>query len=69
MKNTIPDDNLCDLPNTATCSNTGIIKIAVQMAVADTGATGHFVLSGTPVIDVLPLTSPISVNLPDGSVM
>ena len=39
------------------------------MTVADTGATGYFVLPGTPVIDALPTTSPISINLPDGSVI
>ena len=43
--------------------------IAVNMAVADAGATGHLVLPVTPVVDVLPTSSPISINLPDGSVM
>ena len=40
-KKTIPDNNLSDLPNSDTCFNTGRIKIAVDMAVTDAGATGH----------------------------
>ena len=39
------------------------------MAVADIGATGNFMLQGTPVIDVLPTSRPISINLPNGSVI
>ena len=42
MEKTIFDNNLSDLPNADTCFNTGRIKIAVDMAVADAGATGHF---------------------------
>ena len=68
-RKTIFENNLNDLPNADTCFNTGRIKIAVDMAVADAGATGHFVLPGTPVIDVLPTSNPISINLPDGSVI
>ena len=68
-KKTIFDNNLNDLPNADTCFNAGRIKIAVDMAVADAGATGHFVLPGTPVIDVLPTSNPITINLPDGSVI
>ena len=51
-KQTIFENNLNNLPNADTCFNTGRIKIVVDMAVADAGATGHFVLPGTPVIDV-----------------
>ena len=40
-KKTILDNNLNDLPNADTCFNAGRIKIAVDMAVADAGATGH----------------------------
>ena len=68
-KKTVLADNLRDLHNTATCFNTGRIKITVDMAVADAGATGHFVLPGTPVVDVLPTSNPISIHLPDGGVM
>ena len=36
------------------------------MAIADAGATGHFLLPGTPVTDVRPAKTPIRINLPDG---
>ena len=36
------------------------------MVAADAGATGHFLLPGNPVIDILPTLNPISINLPDG---
>ena len=40
-KKTIFATNLSGLPNTVTCINTGRIKIAVDMAVADAGAMGY----------------------------
>ena len=55
---------MSNFPTAANCFNTGKIKIAVNMAVADAGATGHFVLPGTPVIDMLPTPSSVSINLP-----
>ena len=68
-KESIYSNNLSDLPNSDTCFNTGRIKIAVDMTVVDAGAMGHLVLPGTPVIDVLPTSNPIPINLPDGSVI
>ena len=46
--------------NVATHTNytTTHLKIAKNMAVADAGATGHFVLPGTPVTDVLAPSTP-----------
>jgi hypothetical protein len=38
--------------------NTGAITIAVDEAIADAGATGHFVVPGAPVRDVKPATKP-----------
>ena len=49
--------------------NASNIKIAVDMAVADSGATGHFVIVGTNVSDMKisgkpsPVTSQTSPNL------
>jgi len=42
------------------------INIAVDHAIADAGATGHFVLPGTPVTDIAPAVTPLVINLPDG---
>mgnify|MGYP003325311313 CR=1 FL=1 len=44
----------------------GKINIAVEQAIADAGATGHFVVPGAPVEDVRPATNPLTINLPDG---
>ena len=43
------------------------MKIAKNIAVADAGATGHFVLSGTPVTNVKVARHPLMINLPDGA--
>ena len=46
--------------------NTPKIKIAVDMAIEYAGATGHFVIPGTPVTDISPATRPLVIYLPDG---
>ena len=43
------------------------IKIAVDMAVAYSGATGHFVLPGTKVSDMKISKKSLTINLPDGT--
>ena len=48
---------------------TGRIKIAVNMAVADVGATSHFLFPGTPVKNIQPLTTPLVIILPDGQTL
>ena len=39
---------------------------SARWAIADAGATGHFVMAGAPVINVKPTTNPIRITLPDG---
>ena len=51
---------------THTSYTTAQLKIAKNMAVADAGATGHFVLPGTPVINIKIERHPLKINLPDG---
>ena len=51
-------------PNAQTIFNVGKSKIAVNQAVADTGATEIFALPGAPVTDTQPATNPLVVNLP-----
>ena len=46
--------------------NTAKIKIAVDMAITDAGATAHFAIPGAPVINKKIATTPLIVNLPDG---
>ena len=55
-----------DLATSNTIFNTSNIKIAVDMAIADAGATGHFVLPGAPMLNKRVAKNPIVINLPDG---
>ena len=43
------------------------IKIKVDVAVADSGATGNFVLPGTKVTDMKISKKTLTINLPDGT--
>ena len=54
--------------NAATHTNytTAQLKNAKNMAVADAGATGHFVLLGTSVTKIKIARHPLKINLPDG---
>ena len=49
-----------------TLMNTAKIKIVVDMAIADAGATAHFAIPGAPVINKRIATTPLIINLPDG---
>ena len=51
---------------THTNYTTAQLKIAKNMAVADAGVTGHFVLLGTPVTNIKIARHPLKINLPDG---
>jgi hypothetical protein len=42
------------------------IHVPSDHAIADTGATGHFVLPGTPVTNIAPVIQALVINLPDG---
>jgi hypothetical protein len=49
-----------------TIFNASGIIIAGDQAIADAGATGHFILPGTPVSDIQPASKPLAINLPNG---
>ena len=51
---------------THTSYTTAQLKIAKNMAVADAGAIGHFVLPVTPVTNINIARHPLKINLPDG---
>ena len=59
-------ERLKETENAETIFNTSSIRIAVDQAIADAGATGHFMVPGAPVIDVKPTTKPLIINLTDG---
>ena len=48
------------------CFNASGIKIGVDYAIADAGATGHFLVPEAPVINKAETTNPLSIHLPDG---
>ena len=50
---------------THTSYTTAQLKIAKNMAVADAGATGRFVLLDTPVTNIKIARHPLKINLPD----
>ena len=43
------------------------IAIAASQAIADTGATYIFIMEVTPCKNLCPATSPLTINLPDGT--
>ena len=49
-----------------TIMETAKIKIAIDMAIADAGATAYFAVPGAPVINQKVTTTPLIINLPDG---
>jgi len=52
--------------NADTIFNISKIKIAMDMAIADAGATRHVVLPDTPVTNLHIAIKPLVINLPDG---
>ena len=66
MEKKVELEGLKEDMNAETMFNTSSIKIAVDQAIVDAGATGHFMIPGAPVIDVRPATKPLIINLPDG---
>ena len=49
--------------------NTYKIKIESNQAIADEGATGHFILPGSPLQNIKPATQPLVIHLPDGKTL
>ena len=48
------------------CFDSSGIRIGVEYAIADAGATGHFLVPEAPVINKAETTNPLSIHLPDG---
>ena len=53
-------------PKQKTLFNTSKMNIAVNQAIIDSGATGHFILPGSPIKNINPETRPLVIHLPDG---
>jgi hypothetical protein len=60
------DTSLTSSPLAEALFHASHLNIAHDHAIADAGATGHFVLPGTPVSHITEAKTPIVINLPDG---
>ncbi len=49
--------------------NVSGIKIAVNLAIANAGATSHFLLAGAPIVDKRPARMPLQIHLPDSNIL
>ena len=49
--------------------NTENDSIAIEYAIPDSGATGHFLVEGAPVTNLQVADNPISINIPNGKSM
>ena len=58
--------NLQELPNAAPILHPTRLQGAVHYAISDSGATGHFLLQGAPVVNKRPTASPLKITLPNG---
>ena len=63
---TVTSNKFEDQVGTETVFQAVGINIPTDMEVANEWATGHFMLTGTPVKNLRPTTTPIKTNLPDG---
>ena len=61
------NNSFWESPNAETMFNASNIKIAVDMAVADSGVTGHFVLPSNKVSYMKISKKSLTINLPNGT--
>ena len=62
-------NNLQELPMAATIFNKPEVCRAIKYAISDSGATGHFIVEGSPVVNKQPSTNPLKITLPNGKVV
>jgi len=49
--------------------NTTSIQRAIEWAISDSGATGHFIVEGAPIVNRKIAQFPIAIKLPDGKII
>ena len=52
-----------------TIFNTRVVEKWVEYAVSDSGATGHFMIEGAPVVNKKVADKPIHITLPNGKII
>ena len=65
------DDSIESIESTKqeTMFNKSNINIEANQAIADSGATGNFILPGSPLKNIQPATRPLVIHLPDGKTL
>jgi hypothetical protein len=62
----VTQQELQELPNAGTIFNTTRLQHAVEYAISDSGATGHFLVQGAPVANLEIAEKMITITLPNG---
>ena len=62
-------NNIHNHPNAEQMLNTTKIQRAVEWAISDSGATGHFIVEGAPIVNKRIAQFPIAIKLPDGKII
>ena len=65
----VGNEKLGDLPNTSTTFDNKKITRLVEFAISDSGATTHFLVEGSPIINTRVAEHPVTIKLPDGSLV
>ena len=62
-------NNLQELAIAATIFDKTKVCRAVECAISNSGATVHFLVKGSPVVNKQPVTNPLKITLPNGKVI
>ena len=62
----IQANNLTQSTHSTMIFDTKRVTRAVKYAISDSGATGHFIVEGAPVVNKKPAKNPIQIMMPDG---
>ena len=65
----INTNGLKELPSATTIFNKERVVRQVEFAISDSGATAHFLVEGAPIINMKEAKEPITIKLPDGSLI
>ena len=68
-KHILQANNIHNHPNAEQMLNTTKIQRAVEWAISDSGATGHFIVEGAPIVNKQIAQFPIAIKLPDGKII
>ena len=67
--NMVRDKNLTQSPNSQLIFDTKRLVRVVEYALSDSGASSHFLVEGSAVVNMKTAEFPIAIKLPDGSIL